>query len=154
MDDALKERVLEGRQVDRDRDESVDAVIVGTGCGGAVVAKELARAGKSVLLLERGGFYLMDRGDLDQREDDMMARIDGGRGLDATSNGQIALTYGNNVGGASVHYWADTCAPDDRLELWAKLGVDGHSPEELRPHFEQIERDLNVHLAEDARLTG
>ncbi|HVE81674.1 MAG TPA: GMC family oxidoreductase [Myxococcales bacterium] len=153
MDQALKERVLESSQVDRDRDESVDAVIVGTGCGGSVVAKALAQAGKSVLMLERGGFFLMDRGDFDQREDDMMARIDGGRGLDATSNGQIALTYGHNVGGASVHYWADTWrTPDDRLELWARMGVEGHSPEELRPFFEQIERDLNVHPAEDERM--
>src|SRR6185295_17594859 len=153
MDDRLKQQVLEHHQVKGDLDEAVDAVIVGTGCGGSVVAKELARAGKKVLLLERGGFYLMDRGDFDQREDDMIARIDGGRGLDATSNGQIALTYGHNVGGASVHYWADTWrTPDDRLELWARMGVEGHSPEELRPHFEQIERDLNVHPAEDERM--
>ena len=80
MDAALRDRVLEWNQVAHDYDETVDAVIVGTGCGGAVMAKELARAGKSVLMLERGGLFLMDRGDFDQREDDMLARIDGGRG--------------------------------------------------------------------------
>lgn len=154
MDDALKDRVLEFDKVSRDYDEQVDVCVIGTGCGGAVVAKELAAAGRSVLMLERGGFYLMDRGDFDQREDDMMAKIDGGRGLDTTDNGQIALTYGNNVGGASVHYWADTWrTPKDRLEKWAREhGVEGHSYEELLPFFERIERDLNVHPAEDARL--
>src|SRR5512139_689325 len=100
--------------------EQVDAVIVGTGCGGAVMAKELAAAGKSVLMLERGGLYTPERGDFDQREDDMFARIDGGRGLHVTENTQVALTYGRNVGGASVHYWAETLrTPKDRLELWA-----------------------------------
>ncbi len=154
MDDALRDRVLEFDKVSHDYDETVDVCIIGTGCGGAVVAKELARAGKSVLMLERGGFYLVDRGDFDQREDDMLARIDGGRGLDTTSNGQIALTYGHNVGGASVHYWADTWrTPKDRCELWASRdGVEGHSYDELLPYFEQIERDLNVHPAEDIRL--
>ena len=37
-----------------DRDSSVDAVVVGAGAGGGVVAKELATAGWNVLLLERG----------------------------------------------------------------------------------------------------
>ena len=146
---------LEYTAVHRDYDESVDAVIVGTGCGGAVMAKELARAGKSVLMIERGGLYQMARGDFDQREDDMIAKIDGGRGLDTSDDGQLMLTYGNNVGGASVHYWADTWrTPKDRCEKWASLGVEDHSYEQLVPHFEKIERDLNVHPAEDARLNN
>src|SRR2546428_1327824 len=35
-------------------DSSVDAIVVGAGAGGGVVAKELATAGWEVLLLERG----------------------------------------------------------------------------------------------------
>ena len=154
MDPALRDRVLEYQAVTHDYDETVDAVVVGTGCGGAVVAKELARAGKRVLMLERGGLFLMDRGDFDQREDDMLARIDGGRGLDTNTDNQLMLTYGHCVGGASVHYWADTWrTPKDRCDLWAeKYGVDGHRYEDLVPHFERIEHDLNVHPAEDERL--
>jgi len=60
--------------------EDVDVVVVGTAAAARVMAKELAKAGKSVLMIERGGFYLIERGDFDQREDDMFARIDGGRG--------------------------------------------------------------------------
>ena len=154
MDPALRDRVLEWNRVSHDYDEQVDAVIVGTGCGGSVVAKELARAGKSVLMLERGGLFLMDRGDFDQREDDMTARIDGGCGADNSDDNQPMLAYGHCVGGASVHYWADTWrTPKDRCELWtSKFGVEGHSYDELVPHFERIERDLNVHPAEDERL--
>lgn len=154
MDRALQSQVLESDEVKGDQREEVDAVVIGTGCGGAVMAKELARAGKSVLMIERGGFYTADRGDFDQREDDMFARIDGGRGFDTTSNGQLALTYGNNVGGASVHYWADTWrTPKDRLEKWEReFGVEGHTEEQLRPYFERIEKDLNVHPAQDERL--
>lgn len=156
MNDALKSQVLEFDKVKGSMTETVDAVVIGTGCGGAVMAKELAKAGKSVLMIERGGFYLIERGDFDQREDDMFARIDGARGMDTTRTGQMALTYGNNVGGASVHYWADTWrTPRDRLEKWEReFGVTGHTEDELRPYFERIEKDLNVHPAEDARLNA
>ncbi len=153
LDDAMLALITEGAQLTRSTVETVDAVIVGTGCGGAVMAKELARAGKSVLLLERGGLALPQRGDFDQREDDMFARIDGGRGLHTSANGQAALTYGNTVGGASVHYWADTWrAPADRLERWAtEHRVSGHGEAELRPFFERIEKSVNAHPAHELR---
>jgi choline dehydrogenase-like flavoprotein len=154
MDNAVLGNITEGHQFKASVKETVDAVVIGSGCGGAVMAKELAHGGKKVVILERGGLYLPERGDFDQREDDMLARIDGGRGMHTSANGQFVLTYGNNVGGASVHYWADTLrAPKDRLEKWEKdYGVTGHTLDELTPYFERIEKDLNVHLAEDHRL--
>ncbi len=45
----------------------VNAVIVGAGAGGGVVAKELATAGLSVVLLERGQWYTA----ADCRKDDL-----------------------------------------------------------------------------------
>jgi choline dehydrogenase-like flavoprotein len=154
MDAALKDSILEFDRVSGDKVEEVDAVVVGTGCGGAVVAKELAAAGWKVLMLERGGLALAERGDFDQREDDMMGKIGGGRGLDTTSDGGTALVYGATVGGASVHYWADTYrTPRDRCEAWAHdHGVQHRSHDELLPYFERIERDLSVHPAPDHRL--
>ena len=158
--------IIEGRDVTADRREETDVLVIGSGAGGATVAMRLAEAGKRVLLLERGGYYtgLIDpvelgkpgRGELDQREDDMLARIDGGRGVATTSDGQVALTYGNCVGGATVHYWADSYrTPPDRLALWeTRYGVEGHSEDELRPWFERIEQDLNIHPAPESFLNG
>ena len=45
----------------------VNAVVVGAGAGGGIVAKELARAGLSVVLLERGKWYTA----FDCRKDDL-----------------------------------------------------------------------------------
>ena len=56
--------ILEYKDYTRDLTEQVDVVVIGTGCGGAVVAKELAKAGRSVLMLERGGYFDPARGDL------------------------------------------------------------------------------------------
>ncbi len=144
----VQSAVLEYDAVTGDRRERVDVVIIGSGCGGATVAKELAAAGRSVLILERGGYYTAERGDMDQRADDMLARLDGGRGLDTTESGEVSLLYGNCVGGASVHYWADSWRiPADRVERFAAMGVEGHGLDVLNPYFDRLERDHNIHPA-------
>ena len=98
------ELVREGRDVV----EQADVCVVGSGCGGASLAAWLSERGRSVVVVEQGGYYTKD--DFDQRELNMLAKIDGGRGLHASDDVSISLTYGNNVGGASVHYWADSPA--------------------------------------------
>lgn len=141
-------RIFSGRELAADATERCEVCIIGTGCGGATVGVNLAEAGRDVVFVERGGAYTKD--DFDQREIDMLAKIDGGRALGVSDDGAVQLTYGNNVGGASVHYWADSYrTPADRLELWAqRYGLTGHSEADLAPHFAILEKDLNVHDAE------
>ena len=127
-------------------------MIRSSGCGGATVGKALAERGYSVVIVEKGGYWT--KADFDQREAHALAKIDGGRGLHTSVDGATSLTYGNNVGGASVHYWADSYRTHtDRLDLWAdRYGLQGHQLADLVPHFERIERDLNVHLAEPKHI--
>jgi choline dehydrogenase-like flavoprotein len=73
-----------------DRDETADVCVVGSGCGGATLAHVLAEAGKKVVILGGGG--ACTRIDFDQREEDMLAKIDGGRGLDASDDLSVQLT--------------------------------------------------------------
>ena len=96
------ELIAAGKDIQLD----ADVVVIGSGCGGATVAMLAARAGRSVIILEQGGLY--SREDLDQRELHSLAKIDGARGLETSANQSVQLTFGNNVGGASVHYWADS----------------------------------------------
>ena len=139
--------IIEGNQHQSPLHMTADVVVIGSGCGGATIAKLLAEAGKKVVILEQGGYFQAKNGDLDQLSDNMLARIDGGRGLDTSTNGEIALMYGNCVGGASVHYWADSWRmPRDRADEWAAMGVSGHGHDTLAPIFDQIEKDLNVNL--------
>lgn len=138
-----------GTEITADEDLEADVCVVGSGCGGATVALALAERGLSVVILEQGGYYT--KRDFDQREADMLAKIDGGRGLSTSDDGGVLQTFGNNVGGASVHYWADSYrTPADRLDVWARdYGLEGHDLATLTPHFERLERDLHVHPAPD-----
>lgn len=137
------------RTLGSDRRVAADVCVVGTGCGGATLGAWLAEAGLRVVFLERGGSYTKE--DFDQRELDMIAKIDGARGLGASADLSVGFTYGNNVGGASVHYWADSYrTPPDRLVRWRdEFGIEGHDEADLTPHWDVIERDLSVHPADD-----
>ena len=62
--------ITTGSQITADLDLTAEVCVIGSGAGGAVVAKELAEAGRDVVLLEQGGHYTKD--DFTQREDEMM----------------------------------------------------------------------------------
>ncbi|UCE87034.1 MAG: NAD(P)-binding protein, partial [Deltaproteobacteria bacterium] len=53
--------------------ESADVCVIGSGAGGAVAAAELARAGRSVVVLEQGAHWT--KSDFTQREEEMLPRL-------------------------------------------------------------------------------
>ena len=53
----MRERCHDAAALDRDTDITCDVVVIGTGAGGAVVAKELAEAGVAVVMVEEGGYF-------------------------------------------------------------------------------------------------
>jgi choline dehydrogenase-like flavoprotein len=105
-------------QLYRDSDV-VDFVIVGSGASGGVMARELARAGLSVVLLEQGPRFSLAR----FRHDELKDWYLGGITNDAVRNPQTfrnhpakkaaiqnvkpPLWYGRVVGGGSLHYTAN-----------------------------------------------
>lgn len=131
----------------RDR---ADVVVVGTGAGGGTVAAYLAERGWDVVMVERGGFFRAE--DFSQREEEAMGDFNGRRGLDASVDNAIFLNYAQAVGGCTVHYWGDSFrTPTDRLDYWRnRWGIDWMTRAELDPHFEAIETELGIHIAEEA----
>lgn len=121
-----------------------DAVVVGSGAGGAVAAYELAKTGKRVIVLEAGR-YLPG-----EKFPEMMAPAMGllyqDHGLQANADGDITILQGACVGGSTVVN-AAVCfrIPDYYLDKWAReFGTTNLSPDVMRPYFERIERNLNV----------
>ncbi|MGH7435499.1 MAG: GMC family oxidoreductase N-terminal domain-containing protein, partial [Polyangiaceae bacterium] len=141
-----------GRDLEGDVTLDVDAVVVGTGAGGSIALRELARAGLDAVALEMGSYSTS--ADFDQREDDMIPRIFQEAGGRATADMAIRVLQGKGVGGSTVHN-TNLCKPipDTILDLWTrKYGVAGVAPADLRDAFAAVERDLSVsEIAPEAR---
>jgi len=131
------------------RSDPVDMLIVGAGAGGATLAQRLARKGWRVLVLEAGPFWDPDR---DWVSDEAGAhelywtepRVIGGE--DPVELGKN--NSGRGVGGSMVHYAGFTPRfhPSD-FEVRTRDGVGADWPisyEELKPHYERLERELPV----------
>jgi choline dehydrogenase-like flavoprotein len=122
----------------------VDAVVVGTGAGGSVALRELARAGLNAIAIERGS--PASSSDFDQREDHMLPRLFEDAGARATEDMAIRVLQGRGVGGSTIHN-TNLCkrTPEAILDLWAsRYGVSGAAPAAMARSFEAIERDLSV----------
>ena len=97
-----------------------DAVVVGSGPGGASVARELSRRGQEVLILERGGDAPIAGSGAQ-----MLAQLFvPGRSLHLTPE-LLAVARGITTGGSSVFYCA--CAFDPPHDMLRAHGVDVES---------------------------
>ena len=147
----------------------VNAVIVGSGAGGGVVAKELAEAGLSVVLLERGKWFTA----FDDRKDDLRNQRTCVLGnsfgpdernprvyVDAASREYTIdsrhWAYSNNaacVGGGTLSYGAMAWRfMEDDFRLRSKYGaVEGSTLDDwpitywdLEPYYEKAEWEIGV----------
>ncbi len=140
-----EERVIDGATIDGERVVRADACVIGTGAGGAPVAKELAEGGVSVVMLEEGQRFTTD--DFNARPRDMMARLYRDAGQVATvGNVPIVLPLGKAVGGTTViNSGTSFRTPPKVLEMWGeRFGLDALGPAELDPFFRRVERVQNV----------
>ena len=127
----------------------VDAVVIGTGAGGAPLIARLAAAGLSVVALEAGKLWNPD----EEYANDEIAqqelywldeRLSGGD--DPTAFG--ANNSGCGVGGSTLHWGAFTPRPQPKdLRLFSDSGVGGDWPityQELSTYLAQVERFIGI----------
>lgn len=125
-------------------DIDCDVLVVGSGPGGAVVAKELAEGGRDVVLLEEGQpfgqkAFIQEAGEAMQR----LLREGGTRAT--RGNMFIPTMQANALGGGSLINSAICArAPDWIWNKWnAATGIELDAAE-LAPHFERVEKFLFV----------
>jgi choline dehydrogenase-like flavoprotein len=137
--------VLTWPQIDRDRAVDADVVVIGSGAGGAVMAKELAEKGLSVVVLEEGGYFT--RKDFAGPPWERFQRLYRANGTTvALGLPTIPLPLGKAVGGTTLIN-SGTCfrTPDRVLKAWgSEWGIDGLEPETMQPYFERVERIMHV----------
>jgi len=121
--------------------------IVGTGAAGPVLAYHLARAGRDVVMIERGPDVPPEA--MSDREPDMVARLykDGGAQLNTACD--LFLLQGNCVGGSTV-LTNGVCFrfPDETLALWEREHGLRFDRARLVAAQDRIESVLNVHELE------
>ncbi|MFE9421325.1 FAD-dependent oxidoreductase [Kitasatospora sp. NPDC006697] len=123
-----------------------ETLVIGSGAGGAVAALELARAGRSVTVLEEGP--RVTTAELAAASPaDSMHRLYRNAGATAIF-GAPTIAYGEAscVGGTTVVngglFWEPSAALLDRWAAWT--GYDGFRRPTLSPHFAEAARRLGM----------
>jgi choline dehydrogenase-like flavoprotein len=146
--------VTQARDVARDpalgRQFSIqtEVVVVGSGAGGSVVAYELAKAGRKVLVLESGRYW--PSAEFTENLGDTLTKVYRDQAAQANTTADVLFLEGNCVGGSTV---IGACVmqrpPDEVFRRWSdELGLKALGPRELDPYFAQVEGWLNVGLNE------
>ncbi|KAI1317898.1 hypothetical protein EDD11_007560 [Mortierella claussenii] len=121
----------------------VDVVIVGSGAGGGVMAAELSRAGKRVLVIEKGHHYAQSELTLVQA--DGLAKLYENGGLLSTEDGAMTVLAGGTWGGGTTVNWcASLQLPYYVREEWAKLGLPYFASPDYQKSIDAIVERLGI----------
>jgi glycine/D-amino acid oxidase-like deaminating enzyme len=134
--------------VSEDETIECDAVIVGSGAGGSVVAAALARTGRSVVILESG--RQAAPADLGRREADALGALYWRKGHALTRGLDIPLLAGNCLGGGTlINYATSLPTPLEVREEWARqLGLGHYQSSAYGEDLAAVAGRLSVSLNE------
>ena len=129
--------------------EEVDAVVIGTGAGGAPLLSRLAKAGLKAVALEAGEHWNPAKDfATDEFSQSMLFWSD-----ERLSAGKDPVHFGNNnsgigVGGSTLHYTAYVPRPQpDDFQLYNEFNAGVNWPigySDLEPYFDELEQFLGV----------
>ncbi|MDQ6660293.1 MAG: GMC family oxidoreductase [Chloroflexota bacterium] len=124
-----------------------DAVVIGSGAGAAVVAAELALAGKNVVVLEKGGYN--NESNFTLQEAQAMQELYLKRGTLASKDLGVIILAGSTLGGGTVVNWTTSFrTPPYVLEEWEQQsGLKGEfTSSALQDSFAAVEKRISVNL--------
>ena len=132
--------------------EQFDAVIIGSGFGGSVMAYRLAEAGFKVCILERGKVY--PPGSFPRSPHEMKNNFwDPSEGLYGMYNvwsfRDIGALVSSGLGGGSLIYGNILIRKDEKWFVKEDINNDGYeywpvTRKDLDPHYDQVEEILNA----------
>lgn len=132
--------------------ENADICVIGSGAAGAILAAKLSAKGKTVVLLEKGGYY--DAEDMNQREVDMMPLLWKNGGANFTDNLRIIIAQGQCLGGSTVINDA-VCfrTPLIVRNQWRQMGVD-ISDEQWDKAIDEVWSEIHVNKVTEEELNN
>jgi choline dehydrogenase-like flavoprotein len=124
---------------------TADVCVVGSGAGGGVMAAELAKGGKSVVVLEQGGYR--NEQDFKQLELPGSLELYLGGGLLGSEDGSISVLAGSTLGGGTVvNYMNCIRTPEHIRKEWAEHGVEGIDHLDYDQHIDAVWERLQVNV--------
>ncbi len=125
---------------------SCEALVIGTGAGGASIAAALAEAGRDVLMLEEGAYIPAAEAPAGIARS-MLSMWRGG-GLLTTLGSQIAFAEGRCVGGGTeINSAIFQRAPDSVIEQWASANaLQDFTPASLAPYYDRAATAVSASL--------
>lgn len=121
-----------------------DVVVVGSGAAGGVVAADLARAGRSVVVVEAGPFVA----EPDMPTDELTAfdRLYLNHGFNVSWDASVMTLAGAGVGGGTLVNWMTSIRPPaSTRRRWAREhGLKGVDGADLDADLASVEADIGV----------
>ncbi len=123
---------------------AVDVLVIGSGAGGGSVARDLAQAGKRVMVIESGALY--DERTFPTRERDAYERLYLDSGFTATDDAHIAILAGGTVGGGTTVNWMTSIPVPDRVrDEWEEQhGVTGIASPRFKKDLNEVLREVGA----------
>jgi choline dehydrogenase-like flavoprotein len=116
--------------------------IIGSGAGGSVMANELSRKDRDVVVLEKGGYYDYDY--IRNASEEDLAKLWKNKGIYLSKNYSINIAQGECVGGSTmINYGICFEVPEPVRSYWEnEFGID--IPEsQWRAAFDKVGQALN-----------
>jgi choline dehydrogenase-like flavoprotein len=145
--------IVEGRSLEAPLRLRTHTVVVGSGSGGAVVARTLAEAGTDVIVLEEGGRFTA--ADFSQREEEMFPALYRSAAQQLTDDGLVNVLQGSCFGGSTVVNTAD-CVPIPAAVLahWSRHFGVSLDEEELEASRARVFAALRVNRIPRGQLNA
>lgn len=116
---AEKVSTISTETLSSDLEITCEVLVIGSGAGGGMAVGMAAKAGKDVVLIEKGNF--LNETQMNRLEGDMITRLYDRSGALATKDASVTVFAGSCLGGGTTVNWNGAFpTPDYILEEWAK----------------------------------
>ena len=122
-----------------------DVVIVGSGCGAGVCAKNIAEAGYRVVVVDKS--YHFDASSFPMAAGEALFNLIEGGATVGSDDGSIAVTAGACFGGGGTINWSASLQPQGFVrDEWAnELGLDFFQTQEFQNCLDKVCEQMGVH---------
>lgn len=129
------------------QDGAIDYLVIGSGPGGAAVCHELQKAGKRVVLIEKGPFVVW--GSMDTRS---YSRLMFENNQASTVTNSVIIRSGETMGGGSTVNIDLAFSPlaatiQSRIGQWIAQGLldpEAYSPEKIAAAYQRVRQDIGT----------